>query len=257
MTTNPYTTVSITGYNANPPDDDGSQVASNEITWAKHKEKLGDPHNAAIEDIDTNVNAAFATVATFVPSGVMFAYAGNPNAPTGFLLCDGSAVSRTTYADLFTAIGTSFGAGDGSTTFNVPDLRGRVPAGQDDMGGTSANRLTNAATGGINGDTFANTGGAETDTLTTGKIPSHTHGAGSYKAEDHTHNIPARNFTTAGGASENDRLSEANGAGGSDSFTDMNGSGVLDVSGTSGSAGSGNAHNNVQPTIIVNYIIKT
>lgn len=52
-------------------------------------------------------------------------------APTGWLLCNGDAVSRTTYADLFALIGTTFGVGDGSTTFNVPDFRGRVPAGVD------------------------------------------------------------------------------------------------------------------------------
>ena len=60
--------------------------------------------------------------------GMIFAYAG-ASAPTGFLLCDGSAVSRTTYAGLFSLIGTTYGAGDGSTTFNVPDLRGRFAIG--------------------------------------------------------------------------------------------------------------------------------
>jgi microcystin-dependent protein len=58
--------------------------------------------------------------------GVLMPYAG-ATAPSGYLLCDGAAVSRTIYAALFTAIGTAYGAGDGSTTFNVPDLRGRVP----------------------------------------------------------------------------------------------------------------------------------
>lgn len=63
--------------------------------------------------------------------------------PSGWLLCDGSAISRSTYSALFTAIGTTYGTGNGSTTFNVPDLRGRVIAGRDDMGGTVAGRLTN------------------------------------------------------------------------------------------------------------------
>ena len=62
------------------------------------------------------------------PAGAI-TMSGEATAPTGFLLCDGSAVSRTTYADLFTAIGTTFGVGDGSTTFNVPDLRGIFPRG--------------------------------------------------------------------------------------------------------------------------------
>ena len=65
-----------------------------------------------------------------VPPGMVLPFAGAA-APEGFLLCDGSAVSRTTYGDLFAAIGTAYGAGDGSTTFNLPDLRGRVAAGRE------------------------------------------------------------------------------------------------------------------------------
>lgn len=68
------------------------------------------------------------------PSGTIQMW-GGATAPTGYLLCDGSAVSRSTYADLFAAIGTSYGAGDGSTTFNVPDLRGRVGVGYATSGG--------------------------------------------------------------------------------------------------------------------------
>lgn len=63
-----------------------------------------------------------------VPAGAIFDFGGN-SAPTGYLLCDGSAVSRTTYSALFTAIGVLWGAGDGSTTFNLPDIQGRVTVG--------------------------------------------------------------------------------------------------------------------------------
>lgn len=80
-----------------------------------------------------------------VPSGTIFAFAAS-NVPSNYLLCDGSAVSRSTYQDLFNAIGTTYGAGDGSTTFNIPDLRGRIVIGRDDMGGTRANRITNTGT---------------------------------------------------------------------------------------------------------------
>jgi microcystin-dependent protein len=77
--------------------------------------------------MSTGIEAGQAiSVANF--RGMIFPYAG-ASAPTGFLLCDGSAVSRTTYADLFTLISTTYGAGDGSTTFNVPDLKGRFPLG--------------------------------------------------------------------------------------------------------------------------------
>ena len=167
-------------------------------------------------------------------AGMVMPFAGS-TAPSGWLLCYGQAVSRTTYADLFSALGTTYGTGDGSTTFNLPDLRGRVIAGQDDMGGTSANRLTNQ-TGGLNGDTLGATGGAETHTLTEAQMPAHTHGAGTYEVQGQS------------------------GSGGDSGATVGTGDGnAFDpaVSGTSGSAGSGAAHNNVQPTIILNYIIKT
>lgn len=95
------------------------------------------------------------------PSGAVEMFAGS-SIPTGWLECDGSAVSRTTYADLFTAIGTTWGAGDGSTTFNLPDLRGRAPIG--------------AGTGsGLTARTLGGTGGNETHTLSTTELPSHTH----------------------------------------------------------------------------------
>ena len=94
------------------------------------------------------------------------------SAPTGWLLCDGSAVPSATYGDLYAVITNTYG-GD-ATNFNLPDLRGRVIAGKDDMGGTSADRLTNQS-GGLDGDTLGATGGAETHTLTeAGSLPSNT-----------------------------------------------------------------------------------
>lgn len=76
-------------------------------------------------------------------TGVVHDFAGTV-APQGWLMCFGQAVSRTTYANLFAKIGTTYGAGDGSSTFNLPDARGRVSAGKDNMGGTTAGRLTTA-----------------------------------------------------------------------------------------------------------------
>lgn len=165
-----------------------------------------------------NIPAGFS-----MPSGAVMPYAGSTE-PSGWLFAFGQNVSRTTYAALFAAIGTTYGAGDGSTTFALPDLRGRVVAGQDDMGGTSANRLTNQ-TGGLDGDVLGATGGAETHTLTTAQMPAHTH--------------------TSFGAS------------GSGSFNASGSPGNSGTSSNTGSAGGGGAHNNVQPTIILNYIIKT
>lgn len=157
------------------------------------------------------------------PVGTVVDYGGTA-APTYWLLCYGQAISRATYADLFAAIGTTFGAGDGVTTFNVPDIRGRVTAGQDDMGGSSANRLTGQS-GGVDGDGLGNAGGAETHALTSGENGAHTHTTG-----------------------------EAYSAGGS-LGTAVWGTGFVNVTTTTSSSGSGTAHNNVQPTIILNKII--
>jgi microcystin-dependent protein len=165
-----------------------------------------------------------AAVSVLMPTASLMPYAGSA-APTGYLLCDGAAISRTTYSSLFGIIGLTYGVGDGSTTFNIPDLRGRVIAGQDDMGGTSANRLTNQ-TGGVDGDNLGATGGAETHTLSTAEMPSH----------NHTYNNSNNPSVQAAGGSGL--------AGGNQSAN-------------TGDTGGDQAHNNVQPTIILNYIIKT
>lgn len=91
-------------------------------------------------------------------TGEVVAFAG-ATAPAGSLLCYGQAISRTAYVGLFTALGTLHGTGDGSTTFNLPDLRGRVAAGKDDMGGSSAARLNMIAS-----TTLGGVGGAQTPT---------------------------------------------------------------------------------------------
>jgi len=144
-----------------------------------------------------------------IQPGMIEMFAGNA-APTGWLLCDGAAVSRTLYPALFAAIGTAFGVGDGSTTFNVPDLRGRVPIG--------------AGTGsGLTARTLAQQVGAETHPLTVPELPTHTHSA-----------LGLVIGTVASGA----------------------GSNAAAAGGTTGTAGSGVAHNNMQPSLVLNYLIK-
>lgn len=195
--------------------------------------------------IKTSVDLAF-------PVGMVVDFAGTV-APTNWLFCYGQAISRTTYATLFTAIGTAYGAGDGSTTFNLPDARGRVVAGKDDMGGSSANRLTGLS-GGVNGDNLGAAGGVETHTLTTAQTPSHTHAAGTLataSAGDHSHVIQgASDSATFGsfvaGASTNS----------APHATDTTGAHTHTITGSTSSAGSDGAHNNVQPTLILNKIIK-
>lgn len=88
--------------------------------------------------VDSAITAAVGAIAS-VPTGIVAPFARN-TAPSGWLECDGAAVSRTTYAALFTAIGTTWGAGDGSTTFNVPDLRGEFVRGWDHGKGTDSGR---------------------------------------------------------------------------------------------------------------------
>jgi len=113
------------------------------------------------ENIDLASNKKFTVASNPVmcPVGMLTPYAGT-TAPDGWLLCAGQAVSRSIYAGLFAVVSTTYGSGDGSTTFNLPDLRGRVPVGEDDMGGTAANRVT-AGISGIAGITLGATGGSE------------------------------------------------------------------------------------------------
>lgn len=137
-----------------------------------------------------------------LPIGSVIFFAGS-SLPSRFLFVYGQDVSRTTYAGLFTALGTTYGSGDGSTTFGLPDIRGRVIAGQDDMGGTSADRLTSP----LNGDTLGAAGGTETHSHTYSGTTSGPNlsaggfafgGGGVASATNHSHTYSG---TTAEGSS--------------------------------------------------------
>jgi microcystin-dependent protein len=173
-----------------------------------------------VDAVQANVDALQLEV-----TGVIKAYGGS-SAPTGYLLCDGSAVSRSTYAALFTAISTTFGSGNGSTTFNVPDLRDRLPLGKGNMGGTAANRVTSASTGGSNSDTLGGTGGAETHQLTVSELAVHRH----------QHHLTSGSNAGAAASSGSTQSNTAQ-------YTDYE--------------GGDQAHNNMPPWIALNYIIKT
>lgn len=184
------------------------------------------------------------------PVGAIMDYAG-ATAPAGWFLCYGQAVSRSSYPDLFAAIGTTYGIGNGTTTFNIPDCRGRVRAGKDNMGGSSANRLTNQ-TGGVNGGVLGAVGGAETHTLTTAQLASHTHTGTTASDGSHTH-------TTNGVGATGGNVSVAVWGSGNrnDGSRSMSTDGAHTHAFTSNSSGSDAAHNNVQPAIIFNTIIRS
>ena len=196
--------------------------------------------------------------ASLTPIGAVIPYAGL-SAPPRWLFCFGQNVSRTTYAALFAAISTTYGAGDGTTTFTLPDLRGRVVAGQDDMGGASANRLTGQS-GGVDGDLLGSAGGAETHTLTEAQLATHDHlvdmgvpintGSGG----SHSHSFVYGQRAKSGDGQEVSDLThtgytETTSTVGSHTHT-------VDIPAfNSGNAGSGSPHNNVQPTLVLNYMI--
>jgi microcystin-dependent protein len=105
-----------------------------------------------------------------IPLGGIMAYIGSTAPNSNFALPFGQAISRTTYAALFSLIGTTYGSGDGITTFNIPDLRGRMLAGVDNMGGSAASRLTTTYFG-SDPTVLGNTGGSENHTLVTAEMP--------------------------------------------------------------------------------------
>lgn len=153
-----------------------------------------------------------------MPAGAIAAYAGS-KAPEGWLLCDGSTVSRKSYPLLFAAIGTAYGSGDGSTTFGLPDLRGRVP-----MGISSSHAL-------------ASKGGEETHKLAEAELPPHKHtiraGWQSQSASVRTDDVVWYNGWGMGSIAWYDSWSGA------------------------GDGCKSQPHNNLQPYLAVSYVIST
>lgn len=178
-----------------------------------------------------------------VPIGGMMDFIG-PTAPnSSFVVPIGQPISRTTYATLFAMVGTTYGVGDGSTTFNLPDLRGRVVACFDN--GNITGRLNS---GGINAALLGSAGGEQTHTLTVAELAAHTH-ANSLIDPGHAHGYTAP-FRAGWEANGNGAGLTANTT---PATTTASGTGVTI---SNASAGSGNAHNNVQPTIVLSKILR-
>jgi len=191
------------------------------------------------------------------PAGII-AQTARATAPSGWLLCDGSAVSRATYATLFAAIGTAYGAGDGSTTFNVPDGRGRTFIG--------------AGTGtGLTARTVGQSGGEETHQLSTAELAMHSHSATD---SGHTHGNTgaggSHSHTLSPSVQMNDGQLSGTPTTGLDNsriinstvtvstapdHTHATSSGAASIS--VANAGSNTPHNNMQPFLVGSWIIKT
>jgi microcystin-dependent protein len=195
-----------------------------------------------------------------IPAGVINPYGGS-SAPTGWLLCYGQAVSRTTYATLFAVLSTTYNTGgEAGTDFRLPDLRGRTVAGIDNMGGADAGRIDIANSSGT-------VVGSQYVTLSSANLPTHQH------AIDHDHGA----FNTTGGEGAHSHGAHGgtfdNGAPAvyANRWTDANSfyretttagahNHSIDVPNFTGSSGNGGfantAVNNMQPTMVLNYIIK-
>ena len=183
------------------------------------------PHNDGIDGQFLKTNGSgILSFTSSIPIGTVLPFAGSSLPANGWLFCNGQAINRTTYSALFTTIGTTYGVGDGSLTFNIPDMRGRVPAGLDVDSSGFALRITVTASD-VSGTVLGSTGGTQTHTLTAGELPT----SATY-----------RNFTSEGGQ------------GGTAS------SGLAQYVSISALTGANDEpHLNLQPTIILNYIIRT
>lgn len=178
-------------------------------------------------------------VASATPAGTITAYAGQ-SAPDGYLICDGSAVSRTTYATLFSVIGTTYGTGDNSTTFNLPDLQGRAIIGVSPSHAIST------------------TGGEETHTLMEYEMPSHNHSGSTDVCDSHHHGTWGEHGGGAPFGVYQHGLYPGS-SGGHDGDNDIfktSENGLHTHSIILNNTGGGQAHNNMQPYIALNYIIK-
>lgn len=201
-----------------------------------------------------------------VPAGTILQYAG-VEPPNGWLLCDGRAISRASYAGLFDVLGILYGVGDGATTFHLPDFRGRVAVGRDNMGVGSANRLTSAQA-----DVMGGNGGGESviptgsiplsgtvgsTTLSANQIPSHNHlpsvVSANWTASTSPNGWGSGTWSSAGAGA----VSGGNPTTPSSAMIKNTGNGESHTHSFSGSGDlTGISINVTQPWLAINYIIK-
>lgn len=171
--------------------------------------------------------------------------------PPLFMWRDGRELSRTDYAELFAVIGTRYGAGNGSTTFNIPDSRGRADIGRDDMGGIAANRVTTAGSG-IDGKALGASGGAQGVALSQGQMPAHNHSGSTNSAGNHSHAALIGNGFEGASAYMDTGGQVSFGF----QFGYIEGNGDHTHTITTNNTGNGESHNNMQPVLVCNKIIK-
>lgn len=217
--------------------------------------KIDKPSSPAEGEVLTYVSGAWtASASSSIPVGTVIPWAGSGTVPSGWADCDGNNLSTSTYSSLFAVIGYTYG-GSGAS-FAKPDIRGRVVAGQ----GTST-RLT--STYGPDESVLGSVGGSQTSTLSNSNLPNHNHSfsgtasgtTGSNGAHTHTVSAQGPQNGTSGGSTYN-FLDPS----GSNLTTSQAGSHThsasLNFSGSTDYSGAGNPLSNVQPTMILRYIIK-
>lgn len=178
------------------------------------------------------------------PSGAIVQFAG-ASSPTGYLICDGSLLTRADYPRLFAAIGTQYNiGGETSAQFRIPDLKGRVPVGRNSSD--------------TDFDTLGEKVGNKTELLDLTHIPSHSHDEGTLIAASsgsHSHTYSGTSVSNTTTTGSQPRISTL-GSGGNYT-TNSTGSHTHDITGSTGLTGDGQPHKNIQPSIVLNYIIKT
>jgi microcystin-dependent protein len=194
-----------------------------------------------------------------LPTGALMPYAG-ATAPTGYLLCDGSSISSSTYLALHAVLSNTYGGsaytGAGALSFNLPDLRGRLPMGAGT--GTGQNASGTGAPSGT-AQTARTRGqwlGEETHQLTTANMPSHSHNGATANAGSHTHTLNKEVLTYVGsGGNRYDPYPGSVWAGSPAAGLTL--STQADHSHTIPSNGSDGRHATIPPCVVLNYIIKT
>lgn len=201
---------------------------------------------AAVDGVNAELSSGVSGLST-VKTGTIHAFGGS-SAPSGYLLCDGSAVSRTTYASLFAAIGTTWGVGNGSTTFNLPDGRGRYFFGQ----ATSGTGSTLGGTFGTKDHTHTGPSHVHSGPSHQHSGPSHQHNEGSLEAIN-----PSLTIFVDNGADAEVVLASATyeitGSTGSAGTGNTGSAGT----GNTGAAGTGDTGTANPPSFVGNWIIKT